>query len=153
MGRKFFAIFPDQYLEMKQCLKIFDFEFGIVRTPCTNRVKVCKEYAKIIDYCDYKYFNEQMFLRDLQNHLADFNLDKHDPNISWQIWKNKFFRIEYNHAPVNRRKFGTKRLPWLTTDLIHDKRHINFLHRKARTTTQLMPVLSTERQKNNSPGK
>ena len=71
---------------------------------------------------------------DLQNYLSDFDLDQHDPNISWQIWKNKFFRIWDNHAPVKRRKVGTKRLPWQTADLIHNKRHINILHRKARTT-------------------
>ena len=99
-----------------------------------RKFKVCKENAKIIEYRDYKHFNEQIFLRDLQNYLSDFDLDQHDPNISWQIWKNKFFRIWNNHAPVKRRKVGTKRLPWLTTDLIHNKRHINFLHRKARTT-------------------
>ncbi len=32
------------------------------------------------------------------------------------------------------RKVGAKRLPWLTADLIHKKRHIKFLNRKARTT-------------------
>jgi hypothetical protein len=49
-------------------------------------------------------------LRDLQNYLSDFDQDQYDPNISWQIWKNKFFRIWNNHAPVKRRKVGTKRL-------------------------------------------
>ena len=102
-----------------------------------RKFKVCKENAKIIEYRDYKHFNEQIFLRDLQNYLSDFDLDQYDPNISWQIWKNKFFRIWNNHAPVKRRKVGTKRLPWLTTDLIHNKRHINFLHRKARTTNTI----------------
>jgi hypothetical protein len=58
--------------------------------------------------------------------LSDFDLDLHDPNISWQIWKNKFFRMWNNNAPVKRRKVGTKRLPWLTTDLIHNKQHITF---------------------------
>ena len=46
-----------------------------------RKCKVCKENAKIIEYRDYKHFNEQIFLRDLQNYLSDFNLDQHDPNI------------------------------------------------------------------------
>ena len=75
-----------------------------------------------------------MFLQDLQNSLYDFDLDQYDPNTSWMIWKNKFFRIWNKHAPVKIRKVGAKRLPWLTTDLIHKKRHIKFLNRKARTT-------------------
>ncbi len=58
-----------------------------------TKFKVSKENAKIIKYCDYKHFNKQMFLQDLQNSLYDFDLDQYDPNISWQIWKNKFFRI------------------------------------------------------------
>ena len=99
-----------------------------------RKFKVSKENAKIIKYRDYKHFNERMFLQDLQNSLYDFDLDQYDPNISWQIWKNKFFRIWNKHAPVKTRKVGAKRLPWLTTDLIHKKRHIKFLNRKARTT-------------------
>ena len=57
----------------------------------TNPYKIIsKGNAKIIECRDYKQFNKQKFLCDLQNYLCDFDLD---PNISWQIWKNKFFRI------------------------------------------------------------
>ena len=75
-----------------------------------------------------------MFLHDLKNCFSDFALDYEcNPNISWQIWKNDFFRVWDKHAPVKRRKVGAKGLPWLTTDLIYKKRHVNFLNRKAKT--------------------
>ena len=80
-----------------------------------------------------------MFLQDLQNSLYDFDLDQYDPNISWQIWKNKFFRIWNKYAPVKTS---------VTTDLIHLKRHI-----KLGQPTQLMHGLSTKRQKTNTIGK
>ena len=62
---------------------------------------------------DYKYFNKRMFLHNLKNCFSDFALDcECNPNISWQIWKNDFFRVWDKHAPVKRRKVGTKGLPW-----------------------------------------
>lgn len=97
-----------------------------------RKFKFSKENAKIIEYRDYKHFNEQIFLQDLKNSFNAFDLDQYDPNISWQIWKNKFFKIWNNHAPLKRRKVANKRLPWLTIDLIAKKRHINFLNRKAK---------------------
>ena len=58
-----------------------------------RKFKTNKENAKIIEYRNYKYFNEQMFLHDLKNCFSDFALDcECNPNISWQIWKNDFFR-------------------------------------------------------------
>ena len=55
-----------------------------------------------------------------------------------QIYLGRFeisveHRVWDKHAPVKRRKVGTKGLPWLTTDLIYKKRHVNFLNRKAKT--------------------
>ena len=66
-----------------------------------RKFKTNKENAKIIEYRDYKFFNKQMFLHDLKNCFSDFALDYEcNPNISWQIRKNDFFRVWGKHAPV-----------------------------------------------------
>ena len=98
-----------------------------------RKFKTNKENDKIIEYRDYKRFNEQIFLHDLKNCFSNFGLDHQcNPNISWQIWKNNF-QIWDKHAPVKRRKVGAKGLPWLTSDLIYKKRQVNFFNRKAKT--------------------
>ena len=40
-----------------------------------KKTKVIKENTKIIEYRDYKHFNEHVFLQDSQNYLSDFNED------------------------------------------------------------------------------
>ena len=101
----------------------------------TRKFKTNKENDKIIEYRDYKRFNEQIFLHDLKNCFSNFGLDNQcNPNISWQIWKNNFFQIWDKHAPVKRRKVGAKGLPWLTSDLTYKKRQVNFLSKIPRSS-------------------
>ena len=58
-----------------------------------------KGAPKVIEYRDFKHFNETNFLSELQS-LSNLNLDHIDPNILWEIWKNKFLHSVNKHAPL-----------------------------------------------------
>ena len=61
-----------------------------------RKFKVSKENAKIIKYRDYKHFNEQMFLQDLQNSLYDFGRTN-----TIQIYLGRFGRINSSESGIN----------------------------------------------------
>ena len=64
-----------------------------------RKSKTIKERGKIIEYRDYKKFDKQVFLSDLQSSFFNFDLNQKDVNTSWLNWKNTFFRIWDKHAP------------------------------------------------------
>ena len=88
----------------------------------------------IIEFRDFKHFNEDSFLSDLAlsetYHLESYT----DPNRMWYVWKNKFTKIIETHAPLKTRKIGTKRTPWITKQVLLSKRNKNLLKRKALKT-------------------
>lgn len=90
-----------------------------------------KEQSEILEFRDFKNFNEESFRLDLAS-LSNLSLDHYnDPNRSWLMWKHKFLEIVNKHAPLKKRKIKKKRTPWITSDLIAMKRQKNFLKRKA----------------------
>ena len=48
-----------------------------------RKSKIMKKRAKIIQYRDYKKFDEQVFLSDLQSSFFNFDLNQKDVNTSW----------------------------------------------------------------------
>ncbi len=88
----------------------------------------------IIEFRDFKNFNEDSFLSDLAlsetYHLESYN----DPSRMWYVWKNKFTKIIKTHAPLKTRKIGTKRMPWITKQVLLSKRNKNLLRNKALKT-------------------
>ena len=89
-----------------------------------------REKPKVIEYRDFKHFNETNFLSELQS-LSNLNLDHIDPSSSWEIWKNKFLHIVNKHAPLKERRISSKRVPWLTRELKNNKRQKEYLKQKA----------------------
>ena len=85
---------------------------------------------QITEYRDFKQFNETNFLFQLQSSI-NLNLENVDPNDSWSIWKNTFLNIVITHAPLKKRRVSSKRLPWITGDLITKKRQKASLKKKA----------------------
>ena len=73
-----------------------------------RKSKIVKERGKVIEYRDYKNFDERVFLSDLQISFFNLDLDKQDVNTSWLNWKNTFFRIWDKHAPIKKRKVSGK---------------------------------------------
>ena len=95
-----------------------------------RKFQATKQSARIIEYRDFKQFNETHFLFELQSSI-NLNLEYWDPNDSWSVWKNTFLNIVNRHAPLKKRRVSSKRLPWITKDLITKKRQKAFLKKKA----------------------
>ena len=98
--------------------------YGVRKSQAT------KQSPRIIEYRDFKQFNETHFLFELQSSI-NLNLEYWDPNDSWSIWKNTFLNIVNRHAPLKKRRVSSKRLPSITKDLIIKKRQKAFLKKKA----------------------
>ena len=65
--------------------------------------------------------------------LSNLNLDHIDPTSSWEVCKNKFHHIVNKHAPLKKtRRFSSKRVPWLTCELINNKHQKEYLKQKAK---------------------
>ena len=45
----------------------------------------------------------------------------------WLVWKDKFTKIIDKHAPLKTRKIGKNRTPWMTNEILLNKRHKNLL--------------------------
>ena len=58
-------------------------------------------------------------------------------NEMWLVWKEHYAKICDKHAPIKRRKIRNKSNPWITEQLLHEKRHKNYLKRKACKTSNL----------------
>ena len=64
-----------------------------------RKFQATKQSPGIIEYRDFKQFNETHFLFELQSSI-NLNLEYCDPNDSWSIWKNTFLNIVNRHAPL-----------------------------------------------------
>jgi hypothetical protein len=93
--------------------------YGILSFPSL------KGEEHILEFRDFKNFNEDNFLRYIAS-SENHNLDSYtDSNRMWYIWKNKFTEIIDKHAPLKTRKIGKKRTPWITKQVLHSKRNEN----------------------------
>ena len=67
-----------------------------------RKFQATKQSPRIIEYRDFKQFNETHFLFELQSSI-NLNLEYWDPNDSFSIWKNTFLNIVNRHAPLKKR--------------------------------------------------
>ena len=99
--------------------------FGIKRFPSV------KGEEHVIEFRNYKHFNEDYFLQDIIS-LETFDLECYfNPNQMWLVWKDRFTEIIDRHAPIKTRKIGKKRTPWVTKEILLKKRQKNLLKKKA----------------------
>ena len=105
--------------------------YGIRKFPSV------KVNTRIIEFRDFKNLNERAFLDDIRS-LGTLNLDQYaSANEMWLVWKEHYAKICDKHAPIKRRKIRNKSNPWITEQLLHEKRHKNYLKRKACKTSNL----------------
>ena len=77
----------------------------------------------IIEFRDFKNLNERAFLDDIRS-IGTLNLHQYaSANEMWLVWKENFTKICDKHAPIKRRKIRNKSNPWITEQLLHEKRH------------------------------
>jgi hypothetical protein len=67
----------------------------------------------------------------------------------WLVWKENFTKIGDKHAPIKRRKIRYKSNPWITEQLLHEKRHKNYLKQKACKTGNLNDWENYKHTRNN----
>ena len=105
--------------------------YGIRKFPSV------KVNTRIIELRDFKNLNERAFLDDIRS-LGTLNRHQYaSPNEMWLVWKEHFAKICDKHAPIKRRKIRNISNPWITEQLLHEKRHKNYLKQKACKTSNL----------------
>ena len=108
-----------------------------------------KANARIIEFRDFKNLNERAFLDDIRS-LDALNLNQcASVNEMWTIWKENFMNICDKHAPIKRRKIRNKSNPWITKQLLLEKRHKNYLKKKACKTGNLNDWVNYKHTRNN----
>ena len=82
----------------------------------------------------FKNFQKDKFLNDLEQMLWR-NVSSHsDPNDMWQEWKNLFVSCMDKHAPLKSKRIRNKRSPWITSELLLRMRRRDVLKKKAIST-------------------
>ena len=85
----------------------------------------------MIETRQFKHFNREKFLNDL-NQLSWANVDLHsNPNDMWREWKEMFLGCVDEHAPLKLKRIRKKRSPWMTNELLCKFRKRDFLKKKA----------------------
>ena len=86
-----------------------------------------KPNTRIIEFQDFKHFNERAFLHDIRS-IGTLNLHQYaSANEMRLVWKENFTKICDKHAPIKRRKIRNKSNPWITEQVLHEKGHKNYL--------------------------
>ena len=73
---------------------------------------------KKIEIRNFKHFNAENFINDLQDQRwdlcdGDFSVDK-----KWETWKTPFLRVLDKHAPIRIKNVRNKpNVPWLTSSI------------------------------------
>ena len=63
-----------------------------------------------------KKFGHQKFVEDLmQQPWGNVYFFAEDLNAMWEIWKKLFLEVLDKHAPLQHKKIGTKKVPWITS--------------------------------------
>ena len=82
---------------------------------CSRKAALTRDKPKFVETRDFKNYLSEAFCRDLFYELNNNQkwLENDDPNIVWNIWKNKFQTIAEFHAPIRTRRVKSVYAPWL----------------------------------------
>ena len=90
--------------------------------------------SRTIEMRQFKNFQKDKFLNDLEQ-MPWRNVSSHsDPNDMWQEWKNLFVSCMDKHAPLKSKRIRNKRSPWITSELLLRMRRRDVLKKKAIST-------------------
>ncbi len=102
----------------------------------------------MIETRQFKHFNREKFLSDLnQFPLAKVDLYS-DPNDMWRVWKEMFLDCDDTHAPLKLKRIRKKRSPWITRELLCLIRKRDFLKKKAIASTNSATSDQSKRARN-----
>ena len=90
----------------------------------TRKVHHDRFCPRTIEMRQFKHFQKNKFLSDLEQ-MPWSNVDLcSDPNDMWHEWKQMFVSCMDKHAPRKQKRISKKRAPWIT------KRLLNKMHRR-----------------------
>ena len=90
----------------------------------TRKVHHDRFCPRTIEMRQFKHFQKNKFLSDLEQ-MPWSNVDLcSDPNDMWHEWKQMFVSCIDKHAPRKLKRISKKRTPWITKGLL------NKMHRR-----------------------
>ena len=97
----------------------------------SRKTHYCRIGPRVIETRQFKHFNKENFLIEL-NQLPWDDVDLFsDPNEMWRVWKEMFLCCVDKHAPRKSKRIRKKRSPWITKELLIKIRKRDFLKKKA----------------------
>ena len=85
----------------------------------TRKIHHDRNCPRTIEMRQFKHFQKDKFLSDLEQ-MPWSNVDLgSDPNDMWQEWKQMFVSCMDKHAPRKLKRVSKKRAPWITKGLLH----------------------------------
>ena len=79
----------------------------------TMRASFPKQTTKILNYGNYKYFNNEIFRNDLLKELSKMGFS----NISCEAFEHLFINILNKHAPMKKRYIRANNSPFMTNTI------------------------------------
>ena len=115
------------------------YKCGVIQTSLSDHymifaVKKCKPIKgnhKTIVYRNYKNFDENLFLNDLNNVPWNCIDSLTDVNEALDLWYNMFNDVVDKHIPKRSKRIKAGKTPWLNNDIKQQMTRRDFLHRKA----------------------
>ena len=113
--------------------------FGVVHVGISDHSLVCMTRkanydhngSRTIEMRQFKNFQKDKFLNDLEQ-MPWRKVSSHsDPNDMWQEWKNLFVSCMDKHVPLKSKRIRNKRSPWITSELLQRMRRRDVLKKKA----------------------
>ena len=100
----------------------------------TRKANYDRNGSRTIEMRQFKNFQKEKFLNDLEQ-MPWRNVSSHsDPNDMWQEWKILFVSCMDKHAPLESKRIRNKRSPWITGELLLRMRRRDVLKKKAIST-------------------
>ena len=97
----------------------------------TRKVHHDRFCPRTIEMRQFKHFQKNKFLNDLEQ-MAWSNVDLcSDPNDMWHEWKQMFVSCMDKHAPRKLKRISKKRAPWITKGLLNKTHRRDLIKKKA----------------------
>ena len=92
-----------------------------------------KQKHKLVYYREYKQFNTEAFLNELNNEQAITNVEfcEDDFLIKWNKFRLAFNRISDQHAPIKSFRVKERFIPWIDSDVVEMMYERDHLKKKA----------------------
>jgi hypothetical protein len=112
---------------------------GIIKTSMSDHYVVYTELNyniipgnhHIVTYRDYKNFNENGFLSELECAMNSEDYNETDVNKLWSKFVNVFNRVCDKHAPLKTSRLKNLKSPWITENIKRAMKRRDYLKIKA----------------------